>query len=404
MSDVPVDAPAAAQGAFSLRTVAIIVAAGIALFVGLLVLGAYAPDLRSGRNGGGHALSDAATGFSGIVRLAEATGRHPRIVRDVHRLDTGDLVVLTPESARTDMTDVLTRRVGKPTLVILPKWLTVGDPAHSGWVRRVDLLPRYEPYGVLAPLHRLVTTRYPSGGRPLVGPSWLPAGLRFAAPRAVQTVASPELRPILSDDRGHVVLGQLGAKPFYVLADPDLLSNQGMRDAAQARAALELLDWLNSTGAKSIDFDVTLNGFGHSPSPLKLAFEPPFLAMTLALAAAVLLAAIQATARFGAPRRRERAIAFGKTALIDNAAALVRKARRQGGLGRRYLDLVRERAATVFGVPSRLRDAGLDGYLDGLQGRARFTALAADARNARDPRAMLDAAQALHAWLWEKRR
>ena len=404
MSDMAIGAPAATQGAFSLRTVAIIVLAGITLFVAMLVLGAYAPDLRSGRNGGAHALSNAATGFSGIVQLAEATGRNPQIVRDTHRLDTLDLVVLTPENAATPMGDVVVQRAGKATLLILPKWFTMADLTHAGWVRRVALLPRYEPYGVLAPQTKLVTTRYPSGGRPLVAVSWLPKAIHFNAPRAVQTIANPDLRPLLSDDQGHIVLGQLGDKPFYILADPDLLSNQGMRDAGAARAALELLDWLNSTGSKEIDFDVTLNGFGHSPSPLKLMFEPPFLAMTLALAAAVLLAGVQATARFGAPRRRERAIAFGKTALIDNAAALVRKARRQGALGQRYLDLMRERAGTVFGVPSRLRDTGLDSYLDGLKGRARFTQLAADAQNARDPHAMLHAAQALHTWLWEKKR
>lgn len=409
MSDVAIAVPAGGvsgggAGAFTVRTVGIMVVAGILLFVGLLVLGAYAPDLRSGRNGGAHALSNAAVGFSGIVQLAEATGRKPQIVRDVHMLDTEDLVVLTPESGTTDMSKMLEQRSVKPTLVILPKWETVADLTHAGWVRRVDLKPRYDPYGVLAPLHKLVTTRYPSGGRPLVELSWMPQTMRFNAPRAVQTIASPELKPLITDDQGHIVLGQIGSHPFYVLADPDLLSNIGMRDAGQARGALDLLDWLNSTGAKSIYFDVTLNGLGHAPSPLKLAFDPPFLAMTLAIAAAALLAGIQATARFGAPRRRERAIAFGKTALIDNAAALVRKANRQGGLGQRYLDLVRERAATVFGVPVRLRDAAADSYLDGLKGRARFTELAEQAQAARDPRSMLQAAQALHTWLWEKTR
>ena len=200
------------------------------------------------------------------------------------------------------------------------------------------------------------------------------------------------------------MLGQIGEHPFYVLADPDLLSNIGMRDPVQARAALDLLDFLNATGAKSIAFDVTLNGLGHAPSPLKLAFDPPFLAMTLALAIAALLAGIQATARFGATRRRERAIAFGKAALIDNAAALVRKAGRQGVLGPRYLELVRDRAGTVFGVPPRLRDQAYDVYLDRLGGRARFSELAEQARIATDPRAMLHAAQALHHWLWEKSR
>ena len=54
-----------------------------------------------------HALSNAATGFSGLVQLARATGRHPQIVRNEAMLATEDLVVLTPERGSTDMTDVL---------------------------------------------------------------------------------------------------------------------------------------------------------------------------------------------------------------------------------------------------------------------------------------------------------
>ena len=403
MSDVSTTR-GAADSAFEVRTVAILIAVGIVAFLAMVVLGAYAPDLRSGRNGGAHALSNAAVGFGGIVRLAEATGRNPRIVRDPWILSTEDLVVLTPERADTDMTKVLAQRSVKPTLVVLPKWATTKDLQHSGWVNVAALLPESEPQGVLAPQYPLVVKRYRSGGRPLKGLAWMPATMRFMAPRAVQTITGPGVRPLLTDAAGHVVLAQIGEHPFYVLADPDLLSNVGMRDAGQARAALDLLDWLNSTGADSVVFDVTLNGFGRAPSPLKLMFDPPFLAMTLAIAAAALLAGIQATATFGAPRRRPRAIAFGKAALIDNAAALVRKARRQGGLGPRYVDVVRERAVGVFGVPARLHDDALDRYLDALSGRARFTTLADQARTARHPRDMLAAAQALHHWLWEKTR
>ena len=90
--------------------------------------------------------------------------------------------------------------------------------------------------------------------------------------------------------------------------------------------------------------------------------------------------------------------------MIDNAAALVRKAGRQGGLGPRYVEVVRDRAVGVFGVPARMRDDALDRYLDALSGRARFTTLADQARTARHPRDMLAAAQALHHWLWEKTR
>jgi hypothetical protein len=403
MSDVSMTR-GAADSAFDVRTVAILIAVGIVAFLAMVVLGAYAPDLRSGRNGGAYALSNAAVGFGGIVRLAEATGRYPRIARDPRLLDTGDLVVLTPERADTDMTKVLAQRSAKPTLVVLPKWATTKDQQHSGWVNVAALLPESEPQGVLAPQYPLVVKRYRSGGRVLKGLADAFVPMHFMAPRAVQTITGPDVRPLLTDAAGHVVLAQIGTHPLYVLADPDLLSNVGMRDAGQARAALDLLDWLNSTGAYSIVFDVTLNGFGRSPSPLKLMFDPPFLAMTLAIAAAALLAGIQATATFGAPRRRSRAIAFGKAALIDNAAALVRKAGRQGGLGPRYVEVVRDRAVGVFGVPAKMRDDALDHYLDALSGRPRFTMLAEDARIARYPSDMLAAAQALHHWLWEKTR
>jgi hypothetical protein len=148
---------------------------------------------------------------------------------------------------------------------------------------------------------------------------------------------------------------------------------------------------------------VTLNGLGQSRSPLRLLFDPPFLAVTLAVAAALLLAGLQALARFGPPRPPQRAIAFGKAALIDNAAALVRQARREAALGSRYADMIREKAVTVFAVPARLRDQGVADYLDKLDGRDRFSALAAAAEAARGRESVLAAAQALHRWQGEKK-
>ena len=405
MSDIAIGARGSSgDGAFRARTIVLILAIGILGFIATLVLGAYAPDLKSGRNGGAHALSPAATGFSGIVRLADATGRDPWITRDARLLDTEDLVVLTPETGATDLSAILAQRLGKPTLVVLPKWQTAGDPDRTGWVRHQGLKPAAEPNGVLAPRDRLRVGRRRSGGAPLVTAPDLPRDIAFVSPRPLQTVSGAGLIPLITDRQGRIVLGQLPDRTLYVLSDPDLLSNIGMADARQAASALALLDWLNSNEAESIYFDVTLNGFGRSPSPLKLAFDPPFLAMTLAVAVAVLLAAWQGAVRFGAPRRRPRAIAFGKAALIDNAAALVRKAGRYAMLGGRYADMTRDRAASVFGVAPQLRDGALDAHLDGLGRTARFSDLAEAARSARDRHAVLAAAQALHNWLWEKNR
>jgi hypothetical protein len=293
----------------------------------------------------------------------------------------------------------------KPTLVVLPKWLTMPDQAHAGWVRAVGVVPRFEPETVLAPQYKLKIGREFSHGAPLkTVPDYAPLEMRFTAPRALQTANGNGFKPIVTDQAGRGVLLQFGDKPLYVLADPDLLSNKGIADERQAAAALAMLDFLNATGAKSIAFDVTLNGLGHSPSPLRLAFDPPFLAATLAIAATLLLAALQSLNRFGPARRPERALAFGKAALLDNSAALVRQARRERSLGVRYAEMVRERAVAIFGVPQRLQGQKIDDYLDALDGDGRFSTLARAAAEARHRDDLLAAARALHQWQRENSR
>lgn len=398
-------------------TVALMLAIGLMGFVGMILLGAYAPDLRSGRNGGAHALSNAATGYSALVELARATGRNPAIIRDDHQFDSESLLVLTPESGATNVTKALQGRQAKPTLFVLPKWQTERDPDHKGWVRYSGLKPLYDPVGVLAPGYQFTMRQYRSGGGALETRG-LPGGIAFRAPRPWQVITgitrdpkqiddeeyrkATEMHPLIVDRHGNMVLVQVGPGPFFVLADPDLLNNRGMKDVGQAASALALLDWMNSNPPDAILFDVSLNGFGHSQSPMKLLFEPPFLAMTLAILAALLLAGIAAFGRFGPVRARGRAIAFGKAALVDNSAALIRRAGREAGLGWRYVAVVRERAVAAFGVPARLRDGALDAYLDGYKGADRFTDLAKAAEEAGDRHSLLAAARALHAWQREK--
>ncbi|MBV9930053.1 MAG: hypothetical protein JO013_03820 [Alphaproteobacteria bacterium] len=405
MSDVDAGSGRRGDNPFHPAVIGLIAVVGILAFVGMLVLGAYAPDLRSGRNGGSHALSNGATGFSALVRLAEATGRRPEIVRDLSRLDDEEaLVVATPERGADDLSDLLRRHEGKPILLVMPKWQTVGDPGHAGWIKTIGLRPPSDPERLLAPQHPLTVERHREAGKPLrTVPAEAPAEMRFTAPGALQTMSGKGLTPIVTDADGRIVIGQIDHGRTYVLADPDLIDNRAMADLHQAGAALALLDYLNATDARTILFDVTMNGLGRSKSPLKLAFDPPFLATTLALAAAILLAGLHGLFRFGAPRRPPRALAFGKAALVDNAAALVRKARRQAALGTRYAELVRQRAATAFGVPARLQGAAVDAYLDGLGGRP-FSELAAAAADARDRDHLLGAAQALHDWQEEKLR
>lgn len=420
MSDLTIRQPAHEAAVFRARTVMLMLAIGILGFIGMLVLGAYAPDLRSGSNGGTHAMSNAATGYSALVRLAEATGRHPRIIRSEHDFEDEDLLVVTPDHGSINISQQLDNRLNKPTLMILPKWNVEADPEHRGWVRRRGILDRYDPEGVLSPDWQFSIERRRGAGRQLIPVGDIPPAIRFASPMPVQVIAKVtlekqkkgqierpdrKLRPMLVDGRGGIVLAQLGSGPLYVLSDPDLLNNIGMKDPQRAAAALALLDWLNSGGAAGIAFDVTANGFGHSASPLKLAFDPPFLSLTLSIAAVLLLVGLHALGRFGAPERRERAIAFGKAALVDNSAAMIRRAGYEARLGLRYAAVIRDRAVATFGVPARLRDQALDNYLDKMsddRGGPRFTDLVRAADAATDRTSLVDAAQALHHWQKER--
>lgn len=381
------------DGGFRPRTMAVLLVVGIAAFVGSLLLGAYAPDLDFGARGGSHAMSKAATGYAAIIDMARATGHDVKIARDPAGWNTDALVIVTPETGRADVGTLLQARRGRPTLMVLPKWQTQRDEAHRGWVTIAGLLPVSEPIGVLAPGTILDVRRLRSGGRRL---SFL--GQALPSPRPLQVMAAPTLRPIVVDAAGHAVVAQIAHSSTFVLSDPDFLSSHGVERPDRARAALALIDRLNGGESRRVVFDVTTNDLSGGRNSLRLMFEPPFLAMTIAVAAAMALAGWQALVRFGASRPRGRAIAFGKAALIENSAALVERAGRERTLGRRYAALVRERARRAFGIPERLNDTDVDAHLDRLTDRPRFTELVAAASRATQRDEVLAAAQALHRW------
>lgn len=234
-------------------------------------------------------------------------------------------------------------------------------------------------------------------------PDHAPPTMNFPASAVSQFITGKGLEPIVTDAKGRIVLAKLPDSSWFVLADPDLLNNHGMADTRRAAAALLLLDWLNSTDAEGIYFDVTLNGLGSSKSPLKLAFDPPFLPVTLTILAALLLAGLQAIVRFGVPLRPERAIAFGKAALVDNSAALVRKAGREAHLGRRYADVVRDRMAAMLRLPPTMAEERVVARLDALKSERSFSSLAEGAEGASTREGALAAARALHQWEQEVR-
>ncbi len=406
MSEAP--PPQSAPGlpaAFSPRTVLILLLVGLTAFVSLGVLTAYAPALRARSQGGENALSRSAVGYAGLVRLLEAEGVPVVVSRGqlppLH--GAGGVVIFTPPADTTAAKLTAALRAGRRrTLVILPKWVYTPDPDHLGWARRVGLVPALLAVATVQPrgVTGLNRRDAPAGARtPAIrGDVVRVGGLRTGRLQSLQTLVAPGARTLLSDDAGQPVLVQL-AQGAFVLSDPDLVDNQGLASLEGARTALAVIDMVRG-GQGPVVFDVTLNGFARARSLLGLALAPPFLGASLCALAAAVLMGWHAAARFGPARPQARALALGKTALLDNTAMLISLARREPKMGRRYAVLVRRVLARRV-LSRAAADPGegrLDGALDRLTpaGEPPFSTLAVEAGDARDAPAMLRAARRLH--------
>ena len=201
--------------------------------------------------------------------------------------------------------------------------------------------------------------------------------------------------------RGALV-AQLGQQPHYVVADPDLLNNHGLRSPETAAAALDLLGGLRPPERDDINFATSVRG-PEAPAGRNLVrsmFEPPFLAMTIALIFTALLAGLYGAFRFGPARRPERAIPLGKAALVENSAGLVRLAGREVRLGGGYADVIRDEAARAGAAPPHLQGEALEAYLDRFTrpGAPTFRQLAWDVRAAQNKGELIQAARALFRW------
>lgn len=390
-------------GGFSPLTMIVAVLVGVVCFAGLGLLSAYAPELKSGNDGGGHALSRGATGFGGLPILLRNLGAPVVMHRGVLTEASDDsLLVLTPTpSTQPEQIDEI-KHFGA-TLIVLPKWATMPDPKHQGWVRTLGALP---PEATLEPLPKAL--RQGSQLTVRQGPATValrrPDGTPFGAPVRVEglrTLSGPQWIPVVIDDQNRAVLVMHKELRTYVLADPDLINTQGLKTLAGAKTGLALID-ITRTQTSPVIFDLTLHGLKRSRNLLRLMLEPPFLGMTLVLAALAVFVGLQAFVRFGPARETDRVIALGKRGLADNTAGLVRLARREHHMAAPYALLVRAAVARAIGAPRHLSEASLDAFLDRV-GRMNgashtYSALAEQARTAKTSGDLMRVAGALYRW------
>ena len=378
-----------------------LIAAGLVSFAAFVMLITWGGQ-AGGRSGGrGTALSVAAIGFKGLVDLTDDF-YETELIRREDELSSHDLVVvaLEPQTERADVERLLRRRLDRPTVLILPKWDVTRDPNRRGWVRSLGphlgssaerLIGRGLEVDVL---NARQARRGPARGYDIL------TGLSVPLPASPQVIDGRDLDPLLTTASGDMLIGRFDEQPLYIVADPDLLNNHGLSNPERARAAVQMLAAMRHDGTGAIFFDLTVNGYGGGRSLLKSMLEPPFLAMTLAMIAAAFLAGLHGAMRFGPARPPARAIPFGKAALVENSAGLVRLAKREVRLGGGYADVVRDDAARAGAAPPNLHDAELEAYLDRFTRPEEppFSQLAYRLRTARDRHDLMAAARALFRW------
>ena len=235
------------------------------------------------------------------------------------------------------------------------------------------------------------------GEAPVMDPDAIDAGVEAMPVEELQAAAPAPLPIDIQPAENYE-----DAYPLILVFDADLFNNYGMARMPNALMAERLINAALDGEDRQVVFDLTLAGYARSENLLELAFTPPFLAATLCLLLAAAVALWRAYFRFGPALITGRSLAFGKRALVANAAGLLRRAKRLHLVGAPYADAARERMVRALALPHRLDAAAAELAIDrALAARdpaaVPFSEAAGALRTAKGPRDMLRAAQVLHS-------
>lgn len=399
---------------FSLRTVLILIGVGIIAFGGFMALIGFSDELGDLNNGRYHAASTSPNGFAGMADLLSRQGRTVDTIRnnETYRGQALTIYTIPTPYSEDELEDV---NLNVPVLFVLPKWSVYQNPRVTppfirGRAFSVDDInedleifadgvtmsrsEEAETYWRVSPTNPELMEQYLSTAKDEYRiPQWTQP----------QTIDGDNLVSLLSVD-GKTVFGRISDTNIYILADPDLMNNNGIYQLPTARLANDMIA-MASYPDDPIYFDLILHGLGTNNNLIKTAFRPPFLSATLCLLATGLLLAWRAFARFGAAQRRGRVFALGKQALTDNTADLIRVTGRQHQMAEPYVNLIRRRAREIIAAPHSLSFKETDKLLDSVSERRKlsvsFSEIKQDSQSVSDVETLLNFANKAHNWLEE---
>jgi hypothetical protein len=360
---LPDDEPAELEGGFSRRALSWIVGSVAASFVISLLLGVFGQDLDRRPTPGPNTFSYSALGHKGFADFLRSMGlgvvsrqspaggglgpKHPLIVAEPDSRSEGRLEDLRQEAANQQA----------PLVLVLPKWRPgLPDPKKPDWLSRVEARP-LEAVGEVARDFIDEEGQEVALGRFKGGLSCSPASqgeLRIGADPVQLLKPDPRFEPVLNCPGGMLIARLKGKAPVYLVADPDLLNNQGLDQGDNAAAIYGFL--ASDLGATGVVFDETVHGFNRTPGLLAEALRFP---MVLGVLQSLLLLGVVLWAgmgRFGKPLPAAAGLAAGKEILIDNTAKLLAGGRHAGDSLLLYFRQTTRAVAAHYFLPPDLRD------------------------------------------------
>lgn len=252
------------------------------------------------------------------------------------------------------------------TLIILPKWrsgMRLTGRAHPVLLN--------EPDGLKSPLTRLMKD---NGSKRFFVPEpftefryHLTTGeTLYANLYSAQVFKSAGCTPIIGDEDA-MLLAECPLRStkdgtneqVYVLSDPDLLNNHGLRLGDNAAIALDFLQ--QKAGDRNIVIDYTRGSWLRDPasqpkrertwSDLARFFEQPFLALWISAGLVFVLALWRAALRYGPIRASVSTLGASKSLAIRARARLMRLSGQDGALVSEYTKArIAATAEALFGV------------------------------------------------------
>lgn len=384
---------------FSTRTIILLIAVGVLAFTGALLISIFGNNIDPQRRVGPNSFSKSALGHRAFLETLRARGIPVRIsrARSAQKSGANDLLIVmepSPDAARPEK------------LGVLPKWRGLPDAKQKNWVGAVGLVPDQQVRGTFE------ATGMPGAVTRITGGAdWRPNPFKLTpAIENPQLVVSTELQPIIAAGAG-ILLGRKrsSGQRLWILSDPDLLSNHGLRRGDNAEIVIQMIDRLRRRGGHVI-LDETVHGFVLDPNLGRVLLQRPFVAATILGLATLAVLLWAAAGRFGAPVPVAPRFQQGKYELIRNTGELLEFGGHTRETFMRYLNAMMRDVARRVHAPRGLGDDGRARWLDEV-GRSRklaadFGALYRDAGELsdsrhREPGRYAALAQRLYYWRQE---